>query len=146
MTFSFKYIYTKNYFTNCYLLFYFQSEDDYSPRRHDIFFDEGESRDEPSIANDLSHGRFKEDYMKLSKRSYEKRHEKFPQRSEDQPSFQRELTHGRFKEDYMKSVKGPRQPINVASDESSMCSHSKSLQGRIAGCVRNWSLVMYGTA
>lgn len=105
-------------------------------------YDEGESpqNDEPNIANDLSHGRFKEDYMKLTKRSVEK----FAQR-EDDPSFLRELTHGRFKDDYMKLADAPRQPSNVASDESDWCTPSADLQGSVAGCVTEFSFVMYGT-
>lgn len=77
--------------------------------------------------------------MKLTKRSVEK----FPQR-DDEPSFLRELTHGRFKEDYMRDA--AQQPSNVANDESDWCSPSDSLQGPVAGCVTEWSLVMYGTA
>ena len=121
---------------------YFQSENEFSPRRGGILFDEGEApqRDEPAnLANDLSHGRFKNDYMKVTKRSVEK----FPQR-DDEPSFLRELTHGRFKEDYMRDA--AQQPSNVANDESDWCSPSDNLQGPVAGCVTEWSLVMYGTA
>lgn len=83
--------------------------------------------------------------MKLTTRSHERGHEKVPQRSDDQPSFQRELSHGRFKDDYMKLVIGSRQLSDVANDESDLCTFSKSLQGSVAGCVRDWSLVMYGT-
>lgn len=120
----------------------FQSENDYSPRHSGVMFDEGESpqRDQPNIANDLSHGRFKEDYMKETKRSVET----FLQRDDD-PSFQQELSHGRFKDDYMKSADAPKLP-NVASDEGDWCKPSADLQGLVAGCVVEWSLVLYGTA
>lgn len=120
----------------------FQSENDVSPREHSIMFDEGESpqRDQPNIANDLSHGRFKEDYMKVTKRSVET----FPRR-DDEPSFQRELSHGRFKDDYMRSPDAPKLPNNVASDEGDWCKPSADLQGPVAGCVADWSLVLYGT-
>ena len=107
-------------------------------------FDEGESpqRDEPAnIANDLSYGRFKEDYMKVTKRAVDA----FPQR-DDEPSYQRELSHGRFKDDYMKSADAPKLPNNVASDEGDWCKPSADLQGPVAGCVAEWSLVLYGTA
>lgn len=121
----------------------FQSENDYSPRHNGVMFDEGESpqRDQPNIANDLSHGRFKEDYMKETKRSVET----FPQRDDD-PSFQQELSHGRFKDDYMKSADAPKLPNNVASDDGDWCKPSADLQGPVAGCVVEWSLVLYGTA
>ena len=104
-------------------------------------FDEGESpqRDQPNIANDLSHGRFKEDYMKVTKRSVET----FPRRDDD---LRQELFHGRFKDDYMKSADAPKLPNNVASDEGDWCKPSADLQGPVAGCVVEWSLVLYGTA
>ena len=117
----------------------FQSENDYSPRDGKVLFDEGEPP--PNIANDLSHGRFKEDYMKVTKRSVER----FPQR-DGEPSFLRELSHGRFKDDYMKSADAPKLPNNVASDEGAWCKPSPDLQGLVAGCVAEWSLVLYGTA
>ena len=150
----------------------------YSPRAHqdqDILFDEGKSseREEPKVQNDFTHGRFKEDYMKLAARSKEEifqqsdepkiprelSHDRFKEdymklagrskreffQQSDEANFRRELHHGRFKEDYMKLKADSSGPSNVDSDES-LCSPSADLQGPVAGCVTEWSIIMYGTA
>lgn len=100
-----------------------------------------EERDEPNYPREFQHGRFKEDYMKLKEdAAQEKVSEK-----KDEPNFPRELAHGRFKEDYMKLKADSNAPSNVDSDESE-CSPSGDLEGPVAGCVTQWSLVTYGTA
>ena len=78
--------------------------------------------------------------MKLAKRSKED----FFQQS-DESNFLREFQHGRFKEDYMKLKADSREPSNVEGDEAA-CSPSEDLEGPVAGCVTEWSLVTYGTA
>ena len=45
----------------------------------------------------------------------------------------------------MKLKEDSSEPINVESDESA-CTPSEDLQGNIAGCLTEWSIVMYGTA
>lgn len=80
------------------------------------------------VPSDLTHGRFKEDYM-----------------TPENEVFQRELNHGRFKEDYMKLQADSSEQNNVKSDESE-CTPSENLDGDVAGCVTEWSIVMYGTA
>lgn len=82
----------------------------------------------PDSVNDFTYG-FKEDSTKLA----------------DELSFPRELVHGRFKEDYMKLKEDSSEPINVESDESA-CTPSEDLHGNIAGCLTEWSIVLYGTA
>lgn len=86
--------------------------------------------------SDLMHGRFKEDYMTPENEVFQQG---------DEPNFQRELNHGRFKEDYMKLQADSREQNNVKSDEP-QCTLSENLDGDVAGCVTEWSIVMYGTA
>ena len=80
----------------------------------DVLSDEDKPKQsDETILNDLTHGRFKEDYMKLAGRS---KGEFFQQ--SDEPNVPRELHHGRFKEDDMNLRADSSEPGNVESDKS----------------------------
>ena len=89
------------------------------------------------VQNDLTHGRFKEDYMTPEN--------EFFQKGDEPSTFQQELNHGRFKDDYMKLQADSSEPNNVKGDEPG-CTPSENVNGDVAGCVTEWSIVTYGSA